>query len=197
LSRAAIVDAAVGVVERGGPEALTMRNVAAAVGAKPMSLYNHVGGRDDLLDAMFDLVLAEVTFPALDRGRWQDQLRSGWSDFRRALLVRPALIPLVFARGGTGPAYFRAIEHSLAIFRGAGFDAEHALHATRLVVGVTFGALMNELGAITNGPVAVIPDGYPMLAASAPYLGAPDFEAAWAFAMDTVIAGLEDHLARL
>lgn len=193
ITRDAIIEAALAVVERGGADALTMRSVASEMGVKPMSLYSHVTGREDLLDAMYEVVLADIEFPVLTKGRWQDHVRVGATAFRDALHRRPALVPLVFARGGTGRAYLRATEHSLAMFRNAGFDAEHALHANRLVVVTIIGGLMSELLVQSLGPVAV-PDGYPMMRESAPYLSAPDFNRAWDFALTSLIAGFEVQL---
>lgn len=196
ITRDRIVDAALVVIERDGADALSMRSVAAELGVRPMSLYNHVGSRDDLVDAMFELVLADVEFPDIDHGRWQDHIRQGATAFHNALRRRPALVPLVFARGGTGRAYFRATEHSLAIFRRGGFDPEEALNANRVVVGTIFGTLMNETFSGTAGPVASVPEGYPMLRQSAPHLARPDFDRAWEFALSTLIDGLTAQLRR-
>ncbi len=46
---AEMVTAAVEILDRDGPEALTMRNVAGRLGIREASLYKHCTGRDDLL----------------------------------------------------------------------------------------------------------------------------------------------------
>ena len=52
LSRNEIVEAALALLEAGGPRAITMARVAEAVGASPMGLYRHVAGREELLAFM-------------------------------------------------------------------------------------------------------------------------------------------------
>ena len=46
--REQILDAAQELLESGGPEAVTMRRVAAALGNRAPSLYKHVGGKAEL-----------------------------------------------------------------------------------------------------------------------------------------------------
>lgn len=52
LTREAIVESALHVVEQGGLEALSMRGVARRLGVTPMALYNHVHDKADLVDAV-------------------------------------------------------------------------------------------------------------------------------------------------
>ena len=52
LTREAIVESALRVVEQGGLEALSMRGVARRLGVTPMALYNHVHDKADLVDAV-------------------------------------------------------------------------------------------------------------------------------------------------
>ena len=52
LTREAIVESALHVVEQGGLEALSMRGVARRLGVTPMALYNHVRDKADLVDAV-------------------------------------------------------------------------------------------------------------------------------------------------
>lgn len=48
----AIVDAAEQLLVAEGPDALTVRAIAAAAGVAPMSVYNHLGGKNGVLDAL-------------------------------------------------------------------------------------------------------------------------------------------------
>ncbi|MEO3750649.1 TetR/AcrR family transcriptional regulator [Streptomyces sp. B6B3] len=58
LTLEAIVTAAVGVADREGLAALSMRRVAAELGVGTMSLYRYVPGKGELLDLMLDHVNA-------------------------------------------------------------------------------------------------------------------------------------------
>jgi len=54
-TRAAILAAAMRLLERGGQEAVTMRRVATAVGITAMAIYHHFPDRDALLRALADV----------------------------------------------------------------------------------------------------------------------------------------------
>src|SRR5262252_10785844 len=63
LSRERILAAALELVDEQGIEALSMRRLGQSLGYEAMSLYNHVANKDDLLDGILDLVLAEMEPP--------------------------------------------------------------------------------------------------------------------------------------
>jgi AcrR family transcriptional regulator len=89
------VDAAIALAEREGLAELSMRRLAAELGAGTMSLYNHVADKEDLFDGMVERVLADVRVSTGDD--WQEVVATWATDSRRALLDRMALIPLVIA----------------------------------------------------------------------------------------------------
>src|SRR5918996_5054822 len=66
LTRARVLDAAIGVADDGGVVAVTMRRVADALGVEAMSLYHHVASKDDILDGMVDVVFSQITLPDPD-----------------------------------------------------------------------------------------------------------------------------------
>ena len=71
--RERIAEAALDILEREGPEAVSMRRVAQAVGVTAMALYHHYANREALLQA---LVYRE--FDRLDRaGQATPRLRAG------------------------------------------------------------------------------------------------------------------------
>src|SRR3954452_18572912 len=103
LGAAAIVAAGIAVADAEGLAALSMRRVAAELGAAPMSLYRHVRDKDELLLKMMDAAIAEVALPE-PPADWRKGLelaaRALWAGFRRhpwlpaALsLTRPQLLP--------------------------------------------------------------------------------------------------------
>jgi AcrR family transcriptional regulator len=68
LSRKAIVDAAIRILDVDGLDGFTMRRVAEALGTGPTSLYWHVGSKDGLLDLVFEEVIGEQDIPTLIPG---------------------------------------------------------------------------------------------------------------------------------
>src|SRR2546429_919999 len=74
-SRADLVAAAVRVADAEGIAAVSMRRVAAEIGAGTMSLYRYVSRKDDLLDLMVDAALGEMDLPDAPSGDWRADLR--------------------------------------------------------------------------------------------------------------------------
>jgi AcrR family transcriptional regulator len=95
LTRERVIEAAVTLAERDGLGELSMRRLAAELGAGTMSLYNHVADKEDLFDGMVGHVLSPVRITA--EGDWGDVVTAWATDSRRVLLDRIALIPLVIA----------------------------------------------------------------------------------------------------
>jgi AcrR family transcriptional regulator len=52
--RAALLDAASEMLMRGGPDAISLRKLAAKVGASTMAVYTAFGGKEGLISALFD-----------------------------------------------------------------------------------------------------------------------------------------------
>src|SRR4051794_628717 len=63
LRRDRILAAALELVDEEGLGALTMRKLGQRLGFEAMSLYNHVANKEDVIDGMLELVLAETHLP--------------------------------------------------------------------------------------------------------------------------------------
>ena len=78
LSLARIVDAAVGVADSEGLDAVSMGRVATSLGAAPMSLYRHVSNKEELLRLMVDAAWGDSPGPLAPGETWRDGL-SRWA----------------------------------------------------------------------------------------------------------------------
>src|SRR3954465_2764006 len=74
LSRRRILEAAVGVVEREGLDALSMRRLAQELDVWPMSAYRYFRDKDEPADAGAGRAAERVSLPS-ERGSWKKQLR--------------------------------------------------------------------------------------------------------------------------
>ena len=63
LTRDRIIEAALGVMDAEGLEAVTMRRIGRELGVEAMSLYNHVEDKDDILEGVTERVMNEFEFP--------------------------------------------------------------------------------------------------------------------------------------
>src|SRR3989475_9395043 len=88
LSRDRILHAALELADEGGIESLTMRKLGRTLGFEAMSLYNYVANKDDVLDGILDLVLAESELPS-PTGDWDTAIRSSAISVHDALRRHP------------------------------------------------------------------------------------------------------------
>jgi AcrR family transcriptional regulator len=131
LSRSRILETGVAVADRDGIDALSMRKLAMQLGVDPMSLYNHVRDKDDLLDGMVDLVIGEIE-PVIDDSDWRSSLRRTILGARATLLRHPWAPRVIESRRDASPAAMAYYDAVLGILRQGGFSVEiahHALHA--------------------------------------------------------------------
>jgi AcrR family transcriptional regulator len=95
LTRHRIVQTAIMIADREGMAELSMRRIAAELGAATMSLYRHVPGKEDLILFMIDMALGEERFPATRPAGWRARLelcaRLQWRLFRRHPWLAPAM----------------------------------------------------------------------------------------------------------
>ncbi|WP_354644544.1 TetR/AcrR family transcriptional regulator C-terminal domain-containing protein [Kitasatospora camelliae] len=144
-SRAAITAAAVALADAEGLAAVTMRAVAARLGAGTMSLYSYVPDKEALLELMVDEVSGDHRLPAAPSGDWRHDLRLIARE-QRALMRRhpwlPAALPV---RQTLGPNTLAVLDHALAALAPTGLDAQTRLEAFSLVTGFVAGHMAYEL----------------------------------------------------
>lgn len=100
LSRDQVMAAALGVIDRDGPEGLSMRRLGAELGVEAMSLYHHVTGKADVLDGVVHLLWDEIDAGVADTsGSWQQQARMLGAAVRHTAHAHPRAYPLVLTRG--------------------------------------------------------------------------------------------------
>src|SRR5688572_11550000 len=97
LSRDRIVDAAVAVADRGGLAAVSMRSVGREAGAEAMSLYHHLRGKEELLDALADWAFSRIRPPRPDQP-WRAAMRSRAASARAVLFAHPWALGLLESR---------------------------------------------------------------------------------------------------
>ncbi len=91
------------LLERDGPEAVTMRQVAKSVGITPMAIYHHFPNREALLktvtDAEFDKLRGRIEQVRMRGGaRPEAQLNEMLASYVEYALAQPRLFDYVFSR---------------------------------------------------------------------------------------------------
>jgi AcrR family transcriptional regulator len=201
LSRERILRAALDLADEGGVEAITMRKLGGLLGFEAMSLYNHVGGKDDVLDGILDLVLAETVPPSPDVA-WDAAIRESALSVHAALTRHPWSCPLLMRR--VRPARMQYMDSLLGRLRTAGFSADATYSAYHVLDGHIFGFSLWETSHTYTPEQAsqmaslfervITPDAYPYLHehgqqhfADGPHREVSAFE----LGLDLIVAGLK------
>lgn len=174
-STAAIVAAGRRLLEERGPDALTMRDVADAVGVRAPSLYKRVRGRSDLVRLILEDVADELT-AALEAAASGEEpvadLRAMTAAYRGFAHANPVAYTLMYAPQAVPGATARSVRSSATFLRVVAELAGpgHALPAARTIVAWANGFITMELaGAFRLGG---------------------DVQQAWEFGLDRILAAV-------
>jgi AcrR family transcriptional regulator len=211
LSRERILRAGMAMADAEGVETVSMRKLAQELGADPMSLYNHVANKDDLLAGMGDLVVEEIDLTVPNNGDWTQALRTRVLTARETMLRHPWVRQVPESRTDSSPTITRYYEAVAAIFRSGDVSLDlmhHALHTlgSRLL-GFTQ-ELFDDSTAFDQGPEVValmahqMAGEFPNLSEmmlkmshdEATVIGSGcDDQAEFEFALDLILDGLARH----
>ncbi|WP_344859173.1 TetR/AcrR family transcriptional regulator C-terminal domain-containing protein [Planomonospora alba] len=146
LSRELIVSTGLRIVDAEGLEALSMRRVAQELGTGPASLYAHVANKEELLDLIYDQVMAEIHVPEPDPGRWLEQLRETLMEAFRVFASHADVARVGLANIPTTPNALRIAEGQLAIMLAGGVPPRvAALMLDRFGLYICAGAYENAI----------------------------------------------------
>jgi AcrR family transcriptional regulator len=197
LSRDRILRTAIAVADRDGFDAVTLRRIAGELDVHVTSLYNHVPTREAVTDGIVELLIDEAKLPA-DRVPWEAWVRSFVGAIETVAATHPGAYAALQHRPVQGPRAAASFEVALAAFRAAGFSPEDAYGAVK---AATFTALSIglERAMTTRGefpqtsldelPADAFPNTHDVVAVADP-------AAAWAFAIETLVAGLRAQARR-
>jgi AcrR family transcriptional regulator len=205
LSQAAVVDAALAILQSDGLEAVTMRRVAAALDTGAMSLYVYVSSREGLLQAMLDRVTATIELEPPNPSCWRAQLHSLLRRLHQALLDHPGMAALTLADPPTTETVLLLAENLLGILLAGGLDPQDAAWACDiLVLLVTAVASEDDVRRARAGDrdeqehvneiydtlAGLPPDRFPLITTHAPQMVAGDGDERFRFAIDVVVDGV-------
>jgi len=200
LSRRRVLEAGVRYVDREGLEALSMRKLGAELGVEAMSLYNHVPNKSALLDGMVEVLLGGLSIPPKDEN-WEERIRGAYRALRLVAREHPNVFPLLMERPPDTMDGVWLVEEFLETLRGAGFEAETALHAFRALSSYVTGYAMSEIRGFAMEPAGtrpgaleLPPEKFPRLSELRSVLGKVDRDAEFEFGLDLIFAGLRVKL---
>ncbi|MDX6697065.1 MAG: hypothetical protein QOE65_462 [Solirubrobacteraceae bacterium] len=204
LSRDQVAEAALGLVDAEGLNALSMRRLAGRLGVGTMTLYGYFRDKDDLLAAVVDAAAGDSPEWEERGGDWRAQLARLAHALRDGLERHPSLVQLRLRRPILTPAALRGTELAMGALLEAGLSRLDAARAFRSLFLYTFGFVAfsaggspDELRGQARGALAHLPpEEFPVLHASVEEMartlsGDDQFEFGLAQLLDGIAARLE------
>jgi AcrR family transcriptional regulator len=144
LTRESVLKAAVALADEEGIASLSMRKLGQRLGVEAMSLYNHVGNKDDMLAGIVDMVVAEFDLPT-NQLDWQVAMRFVTNAVRAALLRHPWAATLIESQVMPSQVRFKRAETVIGTLRRAGFSIELAYKAQLTINSYVYGFVQQEI----------------------------------------------------
>ena len=157
--RAAIVAAAIEVIDEHGLDGVSLRAIAARLGIRQPALYHHFASKAGLLDAVADEVLDRwhtARLPACGE-HWDEFVARNAHSMRRAMLSVRDGARLIASTGSRSPSPTNAIAQ-IALLESAGFTGTEAALALIAVSRYTIGSVIEQQTARDAGDIVIAVD---------------------------------------
>jgi AcrR family transcriptional regulator len=200
-----ILDAAILLLDRDGPETFTMRALAQQLGVGTMAVYSYFKGKDEINDAVAQRLLESIELPPGGSPDSRGELRDVCLGVYRLFTEHPSALQLLTLRPVRGNEAITVIDRMLGLLRRAGLAPADAARAHVSLIQYTVGsALWNtrraralceqEMRERVRSKLESLPaERYPALVALAPELLAAqggDGSAQYEVGLDGMLRGL-------
>jgi len=166
LTRESIARAALAILDEEGAAALTVRHLAARLGVRSPSLYNHVTSKSEILDAVIELIDDEIDTDCLDDPDWRRGMTAFARSYRRAFQAHPDALALIAREAVETDPTLRAYDAALGALLRAGWPPEQALQLLASIEYLVLGsALVPFVGGFVRPP-GEYAERYPSLASA-------------------------------
>jgi AcrR family transcriptional regulator len=154
FTREQITGAALRIADTEGFEAVTMKRIAAELGAGTMTLYYYMRNKADLVALMQDAILADQLVP-------DAELHTGWRPATaaiarrtRAVLLAHPWSPTAFTDAVFGPNAMRHMEQNLAALAGTRLTRQEKFELIATVDAYVLGASLQAIESLSRAGMA-------------------------------------------
>ncbi|MFG1925223.1 TetR family transcriptional regulator [Cryptosporangium sp. NPDC048952] len=195
LTRDQILWAAIRIADEQGPDAVTLRRISSELGVHVTSLYNHVPTRDAITDGMLEVLLTEAKLPTRPVS-WEEWARRFFAAISDIATTHSGAFYVLQQRPVQGARATASFEIAIAAFVQAGLSTPDAYAAVKTVVllATSVGREQSHSarGEDRETRLDDLPaDAFPLVRSVAVTARPED---SWAFAIETVIAGLRTRI---
>lgn len=153
LNRDRILSAALGLVDKHGMKAFSMRRLAAELGVDPMAIYYHLPNKQAILAGLVERVCGELRLPPAGSGTWADRVRAVARAYHGLVRAHPELVLyLVTDRQAAAVAALTINEALYEALAEAGLPPRQIVRAADLVVDYVNGYALGEVSGAGGQP---------------------------------------------
>jgi AcrR family transcriptional regulator len=145
LTREQITKMAMTTLDDEGLAGLSIRKLAAKLGAGATSLYWHVPTKDDLIDLLIDEIWGQIDVPDPSLAGWRNGALLFGHSLRSAVLRHHWLPEVMYGRPSLGPNAMTLGSRGLVLFGAAGFAGKELDYAMGSVMAYTLGTASSEV----------------------------------------------------
>jgi AcrR family transcriptional regulator len=156
LTEREILDAALDLLDEGGPQAASIRGIAARVGLAPNAVYTYFPDKAAVVTALVERLLGEVDHDVFaDREtHWRERVEALALELRTNLSAHPGAVRLIIGGPMDGPQALGLNERLLELLSDAGLDDTDAARAAYLLIVYVFGSIALEVADVHQpGPL--------------------------------------------
>ncbi|HEY1919052.1 MAG TPA: TetR/AcrR family transcriptional regulator [Streptosporangiaceae bacterium] len=210
LTRDAIVDAALRVLDADGIDGLSMRRVGEELKVGAASIYWHVRNKDELLQLILERVIAEMRLPEPDPGHWKEQLREYAFAVRDVLNSHRDVARISMGRIPSGPQIAVVMEWLYTLLTPAGIPAQVIAYSSDLFALFVGAFAFEESLGPSTGDIppeqflemmkdylrSLPPDRFPYTSKAVDLIMSGGRDERFAFGVDVLLRGLESYASQ-
>ena len=153
VSEEKILDAALRLLDQGGPAAASVRRIAAQVGVAPNAIYTYFPDKAAVLRALAERLLGGVDHDVFadPEQHWRVRVESLALELRTTLTAHPGAVGLLVGGPLDGPSSMALNERLLRLFADAGLGPASAAQASYLLMVYVFGSVSHEVAGVRGG----------------------------------------------
>jgi TetR/AcrR family transcriptional regulator, tetracycline repressor protein len=156
LSEDEILDVTLALLDEGGPNAASIRGIAAKVGVAPNAVYTYFPDKAAVFKALIERLLGKVDHGVFaDREQpWRQRVEALALELRTLLTAHPGRVTVLIGGPMDGPHALALNERLLELLGDAGLNPIDAARAAYLLTVYVFGSMALEVAdAATAGPL--------------------------------------------
>ena len=147
-----IASASLELVDQGGPDALTMRAVADALGVSTMGLYHHVESKAALVELLVERAYRDRPLPTPSGNDWREDIWELATWIRETTKAHPALSQLRHQHHVWTQSMLTLGEHWISLWQRSGLEFDAANEAAKASAAAIIGYVHQEVSSTDFTP---------------------------------------------